>query len=244
MPVGNRSRHRPRAVPARRRARRPAVVASPIQGATWPPARGRLPRLRAAEWPATVATPRNRFTSSSVASTRASRSAATTRAGAGAARSTRSATGRRRDVGTVRRAPVRARLSAPPQGLSTRRAVLDRGCVALAARWCRRSLLAVPVLKRVNACPNPHTAQVDLLRVRIPDDVIGLACAPGEHRQAAVAGDELMRDAGSGGPRDDLSGRHGVVLVAQAQCPAAGERNQDLLLGTVAVKRGAPCTRC
>src|SRR5206468_12496033 len=65
--------------------------------------------------------------------------------------------------------------------------------------------LAVVVVEVLQARHQADAAEVDLVRARVPDDVVRLAGAVREIRDPVRAGDERVRDAGPGRPADDVA---------------------------------------
>ena len=66
-------------------------------------------------------------------------------------------------------------------------------------------LFPVPVVERLDPADHADAAPEDLVRARVPADVVRLARAPRDQRQAILARAERVRDSGAGRARDDVA---------------------------------------
>src|SRR2546430_4282437 len=84
--------------------------------------------------------------------------------------------------------------------------------------------LAVVVVEVLQARHQPDATEVDLVRARVPDDVVRLAGAVCEVGDPVRAGDERVGDPGRRRPPDDVAGSQPVRLVLG---PACGRRRPE-----------------
>src|SRR5256885_9475037 len=73
-------------------------------------------------------------------------------------------------------------------------------------------LLALPVVELLDAADYADAAPEDLLGARVPADVVRIARAPRDQRQAGVAGAKRMCDAGARRTSDDRAPPHCVLF--------------------------------
>src|SRR6266540_3687309 len=106
-----------------------------------------------------------------------------------------------------------------------------------------RRLFAVPVVELGQTRHQADAAEIDLLRARVPGDVVRLARAVGEQLHPAGARVERVTDARARRARDHRAGPHRVSLLAEDADAVALEDDEELLLRSVAVHRAVELAR-
>ena len=84
--------------------------------------------------------------------------------------------------------------------------------------------LAVVVVEALEAGDDAHAAEVDLVRARVVDDVVGLPRAIGEERERLVLRSEVVRDPRRRRPRDDVAGAQLMDLFLYVRVQAVRAR--------------------
>src|SRR5829696_9784083 len=117
--------------------------------------------------------------------------------------------------------PRIANRAAPPRASPSAASRTSRG-TRRATSAQRRALgvllvrLAVVVLERLDAADHAEPAPEDLVRARVPRHVVRAPRAVDEHGDAVGPGEERVRDPGSRGAGDDVSGPERHLLAPRA----------------------------